>query len=213
MSTSKGKDKTTGGSTREHTDLRVARTREAIRSAFTDMICEMDYEQITIKELAERARVNRKTFYLHYDSLDDLLGEMQNEMSDRFMQMIKDLKPPYDMDKITRAFFLSMEESGKFGERLACSGNYQYINHRMVSAIMRDTWKDENEKAQDPYLQNIVMAYVSQSTLAIYRQWVADKKRIPLDDIIRITITLVCNGLDALLESSYKSSGKQPRKK
>lgn len=191
---------------RNHTDMRITRTREAIRSAFIDMICEMDYEQITIKELTERAGINRKTFYLHYDSLDDLLGEMQNEMSRRFMGRIKDLKPPYDMDKITRAFYLSMEESGKFGERLACSGNYHYINRRMVNAIMRDTWKEENAKAKDPYLQNIVMAYVSQSTLAIYRQWIADKKRIPLDDIIQTTITLVCNGLDTWLKSSDKAS-------
>ena len=190
----------------EHTDMRVARTRKALRSAFTDMICEMDYEQITIKELTERAGVNRKTFYLHYDSLDDLLGEMQNEMSKRFLARIKDLQPPYDMDKITRAFYLSMEESGKFGERLACSGNYHYINRRMVSSIMRNTWKKENEKAKDPYLQNIVMAYVSQSTLAIYRQWVADKKRIPLEDIIETTITLVCNGLDTWLKSSGSTS-------
>ena len=208
MTTSKTSDKArTGNSSRKHTDMRITRTREAIRSAFTDMICEMDYEQITIKELTERAGVNRKTFYLHFDSLDDLLGEMQNEMSKRFMERIKDLKPPYDMDKITRAFYLSMEESGKFGERLACSGNYHYINRRMVNAIMRDTWREENAKAKDPYLQNIVMAYVSQSTLAIYRQWVADKKRIPLDDIIQTTITLVCNGLDTWLKTADKKSG------
>jgi AcrR family transcriptional regulator len=206
MTTPKTSHPAEAGISRNHTDMRILRTRKAIRSAFTDMICEMDYEQITIKELTERAGINRKTFYLHYDSLDDLLGEMQNEMSRRFMERIKDLKPPYDMDKITRAFYLSMEESGKFGERLACSGNYHYINRRMVNAIMQDTWKEENARAKDPYLQNIVMAYVSQSTLAIYRQWIADKKRIPLDDIIQTTITLVCDGLDAWLKLSGKTS-------
>ena len=34
------------------------------------MICEIDYEQITIKAWAERAQISRKTFYLHYTSLD-----------------------------------------------------------------------------------------------------------------------------------------------
>ena len=43
-------------------DLRVIRTKEAIRKTFEKIICEMDYEQITIKELTERARINRKTF-------------------------------------------------------------------------------------------------------------------------------------------------------
>jgi AcrR family transcriptional regulator len=189
-------------SLQKHTDMRITRTREAIRRAFIDMICEKDYEQITIKELTERAGVNRKTFYLHYDSLDDLLSEMLHEMNLHFMQRIKGLKIPEDMDKITRAFYLSMEESGKFAERLACSGNYYYINRRTVNAVMKEAWKEENARAKDPYQQNIVMAYVSQSTLAIYRQWIADKKRIPLEDIIKLTITLVCNGLNAWMKTA-----------
>ena len=65
-------------------DLRVQRTKEAIRHAFTEMICEMDFEKISIKELTERARINRKTFYLHYDSLDDLLREWRIAMVQRF---------------------------------------------------------------------------------------------------------------------------------
>ena len=59
-------------------DLRVRKTREAIHNTFKSMICEMDYDQITIKELTERAQINRKTFYLHYNSLDDLLAELQD---------------------------------------------------------------------------------------------------------------------------------------
>ena len=59
------------------TDLRVIRTRKAIRDAFCSMIMEMDYPDITIKELTQRAMINRNTFYLHYDSLDALLRELQ----------------------------------------------------------------------------------------------------------------------------------------
>lgn len=190
----------------QHTDMRILRTRQAIRKAFTDMICEMDYEQITIKELTQRAGINRKTFYLHYDSLDDLLKEMQTQMSEDFRNRIKDLKPPYDMDKITRAFFLSMEEFGELGERLACSGEYNYINSQMVNANMRYTWKEENDKAEDPYRQNIVMAYVSQSSLAIYRQWVSDGKKIPLEEIIQLASTLICQGVNGWQNSAGKKN-------
>ncbi len=30
-------------------DLRIKKTKQAIRSAFNDMICEMDYNEITVK--------------------------------------------------------------------------------------------------------------------------------------------------------------------
>ena len=62
---------------KDREDLRVVKTREAIRDAFQTMICEMDYDQITVKELARRARINRKTFYSHYTGLDDLLQQLQ----------------------------------------------------------------------------------------------------------------------------------------
>ena len=87
-------------------DLRIQKTREAIHKTFEEMICEMDYEQISIKELTERARINRKTFYLHYNTLDDLLKELQNKMAENFIKRTQGLERPRDMDKITREFFL-----------------------------------------------------------------------------------------------------------
>lgn len=182
----------------EKEDLRAKRTKEFIRKAFEEMICEMDYEKITVKELTERAMINRKTFYLHYDSLDDLLLEMQNELAQDFIKRTQGLERPRDVDKITREFFLSQEELGKLGERITCSGSYHYISRRITSDIMARTWKDDKEAAENPYLQNIVMTFVSQSTLAIYKQWVADKKKIPLDEMIEIAIKLICKGIEGL---------------
>lgn len=34
-----------------------------------------NYEYITVKEICEKAGVNRSTFYLHYETIDDLLSE------------------------------------------------------------------------------------------------------------------------------------------
>ncbi len=41
-------------------DLRVQRTKEFIRKTFEEMICEMDYEQISIKELVQHAKLCRQ---------------------------------------------------------------------------------------------------------------------------------------------------------
>ena len=180
-------------------DLRVIRTREAIRKTFEEMICEMDYEPISIKELTERARINRKTFYLHYNSLDDLLRELQNEMAKNFIQRTRDLERPRDMDKITREFFLVSEGAGRLHERLLCSGSYHYISRRITDEIMSETWgADGKQKNVDPYVQNIIMTFVSQSTIEIYKQWIADGKKIPLEEIIALTTKLICNGVNGL---------------
>lgn len=43
--------------------------------AFLSLIEKKDFSYITIKEICERAGVNRSTFYLHYELLADLLEE------------------------------------------------------------------------------------------------------------------------------------------
>lgn len=71
-------------------DLRYLKNENLIRETFRKMICEMDYSKISIKELAQRAQINRKTFYLHYSSLDHLLAVLQLEIMEPTVQMISE---------------------------------------------------------------------------------------------------------------------------
>lgn len=63
-----------------HTDPRILRTRQLLRDAFIDLLEEMDIEKISVNRLAERATINRVTFYLHYKDIPDMLEKMADEM-------------------------------------------------------------------------------------------------------------------------------------
>ncbi|MBZ0277686.1 MAG: TetR/AcrR family transcriptional regulator [Anaerolineae bacterium] len=54
-------------------DRRVQRTRDLLRRTIIDLIREKGYDAITIQDITERANLGRTTFYLHYQSKDDLL--------------------------------------------------------------------------------------------------------------------------------------------
>ena len=43
--------------------------------ALVDLLAEKDFEFITVKEICKKAGVNRSTFYLHYETVGDLLAE------------------------------------------------------------------------------------------------------------------------------------------
>ena len=51
-----------------------------------------DLEYITVKEICEKAGVNRSTFYLHYETIDDLVNEAIETMNQRFMSYFADTK-------------------------------------------------------------------------------------------------------------------------
>jgi AcrR family transcriptional regulator len=54
------------------TDRRIQRTRDLLQKALMELINERGYEAITIQDIADHANVARTTFYVHYNSKDDL---------------------------------------------------------------------------------------------------------------------------------------------
>ena len=61
-------------------DRRQRRTREAIFDAFTQLLSQKDFGQITVGEIIDRADVGRATFYAHFETKDYLLKEFCQEL-------------------------------------------------------------------------------------------------------------------------------------
>ena len=60
-------------------DIRVKKTKRAIQKTFIDLLREKPIEKITVKEIAERAEINKTTFYSHYETLDALTAEIERQ--------------------------------------------------------------------------------------------------------------------------------------
>lgn len=69
-------------------DLRVAKTRRAIRDTFLRQICTKPVNKITVAGLAREAEINKGTFYLHYADIyalyDEILEEMVAGIADKY---------------------------------------------------------------------------------------------------------------------------------
>jgi AcrR family transcriptional regulator len=77
-------------------DLRVRRTRKLLQQAFIECTIEKGFAAITVRDITERAMVNRSTFYRHYLDKYDLLEQYMNEMYDSFeeQQGVAGSNPP-----------------------------------------------------------------------------------------------------------------------
>ena len=61
-------------------DRRVAMTKRMLKEALTEMLREVDIYHVSIRELCQRADINRTTFYKYYGSQFDLLADMENDL-------------------------------------------------------------------------------------------------------------------------------------
>lgn len=66
------------------TSHRAQRTREQLQAALIELIGERGYNTITIQDIVARAHVGRTTFYLYYESKDDLFVSCHETMVSKF---------------------------------------------------------------------------------------------------------------------------------
>ena len=70
-------------------DRRVRKTKRQLRQALMDLMSEKPSKSISVRELAERADINRGTFYIHYKDVSDLLQRLEDEMAERLILVCK----------------------------------------------------------------------------------------------------------------------------
>lgn len=179
-------------------DLRIQKTIAAIKESFEALIREKEYNEITVTELCQRAKINKKTFYHYYPTLDDLLDEMHMELSSAYIELVKDCRLPEEAEKVNRIFFEYSAAQGLAYEKITCStGSYSASQQAMYRKVMDATWgKSPAFQRLSREEQNLVLAFINSFGVGFYRQWVADGKKLPLERVIELSGTMMCGGLD-----------------
>ena len=71
-------------------DLRIIKTRKAIRDTFIEMRKTLPVEKIHVRELCRNAMINKSTFYNHYVDIFALENELEDEAIEQFLSNFED---------------------------------------------------------------------------------------------------------------------------
>lgn len=182
------------------TDLRVLKTRNAIKNTFKEMVMEKDASDIQIKELAERALIHRKTFYLHYTCIEALYEDILSELSEEYYKAIDKIPADAPFTEVNRVFFEFMASQEPYMEKIVCDSSYREFADKLFMAMLL-----HNRSRHNPYAafsqteQNIINTFLGTSSINIYRRWVQDKKSLPLEDLIDLSGKLFYGGISSVL--------------
>lgn len=77
----------------EKEDRRIRRTKRLLRQALAELMDEKEFKDITVKEITERADLNRGTFYFHYTDTYDLREKIEDELVRNFQEVLSSYSP------------------------------------------------------------------------------------------------------------------------
>ena len=189
------------------TDLRVQRTKKILKDTFKEMIITTDFEKITIKDLCEKAMINRRTFYLHYSSIEDILEDFISEYTQEYYNLIKDFDTIEEVDELVRIYFTYSEEKGMMFERINTSPKFEYIRLRMIQKVEDYSINDNNFHMLnkfDKVSQNLIHSFINWSCVGLYREWVKNGRKLPMDEAIKLSANLIKKGLKATVKENQK---------
>ena len=69
-------------------DLRVKRSRRLLKEALLHLMTQKPFRDIQVTEIADQAQVARPTFYLHYQSKQELLLSHVDDIFDEFYEAL-----------------------------------------------------------------------------------------------------------------------------
>ena len=188
-------------------DIRIKKTIRNIHKSFIELFKGKDYEKITVKELIEKAEISKKTFYRYYSSIDNLFLEIQEKITNEYIQKFSLLSFPEDLKNIINTFIDFSEIYGNAHDKIIIDSKNDYVLQKMINNIIKKTWeKSDFFKETEPYLRNIILSFVFSSILGSYKQWINDGRKIPLQNFIETIESLVYNGIKNFDSNNYSTN-------
>ncbi|MBQ4165568.1 MAG: TetR/AcrR family transcriptional regulator [Oscillospiraceae bacterium] len=185
-------------------DLRVIKTRRLIKNALIELMAEKEVAAITITELSAKALINRKTFYRHYETVAEVVTELENEILSEFAEALRNAnKSCLDVGGVVsdisalivrrRDYFAKMT---KLNPELFSKGRIKAMLRRAVEVSLRNYGG-----ITDRETLAAVSQFAVSGVLSLYAEWFDNGCHGSLDFVTDVCRRMLTSGLSAYVEA------------
>lgn len=152
-------------------EIKFQKTEELIKSTFIELTKEKSAGRISVTEICEQADINRGTFYIHYESVPQLIDALEYEYAQKLIQAVS----VYHYDKQTEAFFENIFRCVKDNSELFYfyffvsqgKGIQIFENHLQESFLPE--WLKHTDI--DEFEAKLVLKFLLKGAMELLKQW------------------------------------------
>lgn len=164
-----------------------------------------DLEYISVKEICETAGVNRSTFYLHYETIGDLLDECIEQMNQKFLSFYSDAPKKFldsiseyslkELNLITPEYllpYLNFIQSNKHIFRAALSHPSGLNAEKSYRKMYKHIFTPILERFHCPQEMHVyIVSFYMQGIMAIVEEWLKQDCKTEVEAIMQLIIDCV----------------------
>ncbi|KRM09337.1 TetR/AcrR family transcriptional regulator [Paucilactobacillus suebicus] len=148
-------------------DRRIIKTKAALRTALFKLLQDKKIEQIKVTELCREAGINRRTFYIHYDHVEDIFEDYQDEMAQRVYEA---LSVRYqNLDALLKVFDEILMDNFE-GFKYLCQNQQHHVLVDQLQQMLFDTLCDVLLTSGNGR-GKIILQYLSDGLINSYVYW------------------------------------------
>ncbi len=160
-------------------------SKEKIIQAFTSLLKNKPYDQITITEICYNAQISRQTFYAHYKNKDVIFSDLYlNMLNELCIPKMNDINYFYS-DEFVKTMIDSFDKWSDLYLSLKKWDVLDYLtkdNVNLISQIIKD-------KSDDPFIQaypEYFISYIYEPLTSICLNWVLNNKHETKEELFEI---------------------------
>lgn len=176
-----------------------------------------DLEYITVKEICEKAGVNRSTFYLHYETMNDLVSEAMENVNKRFLTYFtlngEDFARKINSQKLDDLILITQDYLSPYLQFISENRKVYRASFRNPGDMQADArYKNLKQCIIEPILRKFdvpetrwqyYIAYYIEGTTAIIKEWLNQDCQDSVETVAAIIEECV-RPLNAAKERSYE---------
>ena len=166
------------------TDRRFRKTEKIIFNSMVDLLQKSDPESLLIDDLVNEADINKSTFYLHYQSLDQLISAIEDRLITGISSVLYGVGENGSLEEAFKALIDWILENKKMANAVLRSSTYRFNEKienlvkqflKPLKPLKRNKIADENAFKQGAFVQ---------AEVAILRIWIMDGCHFDRDVIL-----------------------------
>ena len=185
-------------------DKRTQNTCERIRNAYIALLTDRGEPRLTVTAIARQANIDRKTFYLHYETVDDVMRDLICRIINDFVERLEArgfLENSLDVGIFYQTMGQILNEHAALfrfvATRPSMDGHWQQIKHELAVRLIE---RYQSKVVVKPDVLYVYVRFLLGGMQELYREWLRGGLELSIAELGRLSSDVAFEGFSPILK-------------